>query len=221
MSHAELPDIPVVVKVGGSLYDLPDLGPRLGQWLSELDTSNVVLVPGGGPAADVVHDLDRRHGLGEEAAHWLALHALILNAHFLARLLTAKKPVVTGEEAALPALWRQGKLPILDAYAFSQADDHQPERLPHRWEVTSDSVAARLAMVTQARRLILLKSVAIPPHLDWQEAGTQGFVDRHFGLLLQARGAKPPDLEVQALNFRKWKPARLTDPPRPEPDWSR
>jgi aspartokinase-like uncharacterized kinase len=65
---------PVVVKVGGSLFDLPDLGPRLEVWLGA--RRSVVLVPGGGPTTDVVRALDRTHRLGEEAAHWLALRSI-------------------------------------------------------------------------------------------------------------------------------------------------
>src|SRR5262249_34902973 len=77
---------PVVVKVGGSLYDWPDLAGRLQDWLGQPSERRVLLVPGGGVTADVVRDLDQRHALGEERAHWLALHALALNAHFLAAL---------------------------------------------------------------------------------------------------------------------------------------
>src|ERR1700737_80612 len=87
---------PVVVKVGGSLFDLPDLGPRLKSWLDELASFAVVLVPGGGPTANVVRELDRHHGLGEETAHWLALQALTFNAAFLAALLEERRPVITG-----------------------------------------------------------------------------------------------------------------------------
>ena len=60
-----------VFKVGGSLFDLPDLGQRLA-WLAEAQLSTVLLVPGGGPTAEIIRNLDRRHRLGEEAAHWLA-----------------------------------------------------------------------------------------------------------------------------------------------------
>ena len=58
----------VVVKLGGSLYDATDLGPRLRAWLDARPERRVVLVPGGGPMADVVRDLDTRHHLGEESA---------------------------------------------------------------------------------------------------------------------------------------------------------
>ena len=38
----------IVVKVGGSLFDLPDLGPRLRAFLASLADEDRLLVPGGG-----------------------------------------------------------------------------------------------------------------------------------------------------------------------------
>ena len=40
-------DLKIVVKVGGSLFDWPELGPRLGRWLKTLPSNRVLLVPGG------------------------------------------------------------------------------------------------------------------------------------------------------------------------------
>src|SRR5262245_62868008 len=111
-----------VVKVGGSLFDLPDLGPRLRRWLGQLPAGEVLLVPGGGATADVVRAFDRVHHLGEEAAHWLALRAMSVNAALL--------------ESLAPGV------PVLDALAFARDDEGRPGRLPHCWAVTSDSVAA-------------------------------------------------------------------------------
>src|SRR5437763_17043375 len=96
-----------IVKVGGSLYDLPDLGPRLRAWLGPTRT---LIVPGGGPTVEAIRVLDRVHGLGDEAAHWLALHALSVNARFLARLLPPA-PVLS----RLPAPVTPGDCCILDA----------------------------------------------------------------------------------------------------------
>src|SRR5205823_2457906 len=100
-----------VVKVGGSLYDMPDLGPRLRAWLRAEAGPDVLLVPGGGPAADVVRDLDRIHRLGEEDAHWLALGALQMNAMFLALLLSPADVITRPEQAG-------SGVTILDALQF-------------------------------------------------------------------------------------------------------
>ena len=82
----------LVVKVGGSLYDLPDLGRRLRRFLASLDTDNRLIVPGGGPTADVIRAFDHDHRLGPQTSHWLALRACALNAHFLALLLPGASP---------------------------------------------------------------------------------------------------------------------------------
>jgi aspartokinase-like uncharacterized kinase len=190
-----------VVKVGGSLYDWPDLATRLRRWLAAEwpDGDGVLLVPGGGPTADVVRDLDRRHGLGEEVSHWLALCALSLNAHFLASLLPPA--CVIGDVWECRRAWHEGQMPILDVHEFARRDEDYPGRLPHSWAVTSDALAARVALVVGARQLVLLKSASIPAGVDWTEAGRHGLVDEMFAEILRQA---PADLHVRAVNLR-WK----------------
>ncbi len=191
-----------IVKVGGSLYTLPDLAERLRGWL----TANVpadgaaVLVPGGGSLADVVRDLDARHGLGEERAHFLALRVLSLNAHFLACLLP--EAALLDSPGHRPGV-RQRSWWILDSHAFVVADEASTGQalLPHCWDATSDSVAARVAVVWHAERLVLLKSVTVPAEVNWDEASRLGLVDPVFPRILQQAG-RP--LEVQAINLKEW-----------------
>jgi 5-(aminomethyl)-3-furanmethanol phosphate kinase len=182
----------LVAKVGGSLYDLPDLGPRLRRWLAARSADSILLVPGGGVLANVVRQLDASHGLGEEAAHWLALRSLTLATHFLAELLPGSVIV------SHPGEWRSDGLAVLDSHAFAQADEGMPGALPHSWAVTSDSVAARAARVMKARRLVLLKSITIPDGMDWREAARRGWVDRFFPEALS------DELQVEALNLRDY-----------------
>ncbi len=186
-----------VVKVGGSLYDLPDLAGRLGAWLATLAAPRVMLVPGGGAAADVVRDLDRRHRLGEAVAHELALRAMTLNAWFLssllapvAGLLPVDNPLVCPPSA---------RLTLLDAHAFAAADAaRHPGALPACWDATSDAVAARAAVVLGADELVLLKSADLPQPCDWAEAGRRGVVDPVFVRLVLAA----PGLRVRVVNLR-------------------
>lgn len=191
---------PLVVKVGGSLYDLPDLGPRLRSWLAAAGP-RPLLVPGGGPTADVIRSFDTSHRLGEEASHWLALRALALNAHFLAALVPGAAVVERLEDC--PAVWQRGGIAVLDAHAFALADEQRPGRLPHRWDVTSDSLAARVASVAGAPQLVLLKSVSIPDGVAWSEAAQRGLVDPYFAQALAERRSL---FGVTAVNLRQWRP---------------
>src|SRR5438552_385943 len=103
-----------LIKVGGSLFDLPDLAARLRSLLAGITSQRLYLFPGGGPTADVVRQLDRLHGLGEELAHWLALRSLTVNAFFLQGLLP-ELPVTTALDAPARA--------ILEPYALAWADE--------------------------------------------------------------------------------------------------
>jgi aspartokinase-like uncharacterized kinase len=145
----------IVVKVGGSLYGRADLGPALLACLCTLNEP-VLIVPGGGAFAEAIRAFDRLHNLGEERSHWLALESMNTAGAFLRSL---------GIVA-----------PMLDAVAFCREHDE----LPHSWIATSDSVAALAARVLRATRLVLLKSVDIPPGTSWNEAANQGWVDVCF-----------------------------------------
>jgi aspartokinase-like uncharacterized kinase len=188
-----------VVKVGGSLYDLPDLRTRLWRFVDAVP-GEAVLVPGGGPTADAVRELDYWQNLGEETAHWLALSALSLNAAFLETLLVPACLVFGVQDSRGRG---PGVVPVLDPQRFVQADEASPDHLPHSWDVTSDSVAARFALVSGARSLLLLKSVTVPPDMSWAEASQLGFVDAMFPRLIERAG---PRLRVEAINFREWQP---------------
>jgi 5-(aminomethyl)-3-furanmethanol phosphate kinase len=185
-----------VVKVGGSLYDLPDLGPRLRSWLDGLGTTKVIVVPGGGGTADVIRDFDRIHKLGEERAHWLALGAVSLNGRFLNAVVPRSCFISDLEEA--PPAWGEGCVAILDAYQFSVADEGRPGCLPHVWAATSDAVAGRVAVVLGARRLVMLKSTPVPPNLGMAELVQRNIVDPIWPSVV----AQSPGLKVEWVNLR-------------------
>ncbi len=86
---------------------------------------------------------------------------------------------------------------VLDCLAFARADESRPGALPHEWRVTTDSIAARVAAVVGADRLILLKSTDVPPGTPWEVAAANGWVDEHFPQI--ARTLACP---VEVVNFR-------------------
>jgi len=187
----------MVIKVGGSLFDVPDLGPRLCRWLKEHAPREVLLVPGGGAAAELVRTLDRAHGLGEEASHWLALRALAINAAFLAALVP-NSCVIDGPDLA-ELVWEQSRVPVLDAFAFCEGDESDDDHLPHTWAVSSDSIAARAAVVLNAAELVLLKS-APPPSGDAAAWAGSGYVDEWLPRILTGR-----DIRLRAVDLRNEK----------------
>jgi aspartokinase-like uncharacterized kinase len=191
----------IVVKVGGSLFDWPELGPRLEQWLRALSPARILLVPGGGAIVDVVRDLDRCHGLGEEAAHWLALRALTLNAHFLATVLASLRATVVADFQQCQRAWTGEELPIVDAFEFARMDESQPDHLPHLWSSSSDSVAATVAVRIKAQRLVLLKSREVPKGNEWMKPAF-GLVDPIFASVINQAITAGLDSEVLAINFR-------------------
>jgi aspartokinase-like uncharacterized kinase len=174
----------VVVKLGGSLLDWPTLPDRLRAYLSGLGGVRPILVVGGGGMADVLRDLDTIHALGEIGSHALALRILDVTASLLVRLIPGTSFASTLSD--LSRCWEAGLVPVLAPRLVLDDDDRlaSAEALPHSWEVTTDSIAARVARLVGASELVLLKSA--PPPADLATAIDGGWVDRHF--LAASRG---------------------------------
>ena len=166
-----MPDL--VIKIGGGLMTaIADLDDVLRRVAALCRRRRPLVVAGGGPFADAVRELDRRVGISDDAAHWMAILAMDQYAHFLTTRLSGGVVVSTLGEAAFAL--DEGRLPVLAPSRWLM--DADP--LPHSWNVTSDSIAAWVAGQAGARDLVLVK----PRH------ATGDLVDTHF-----AR-AVPPQL---------------------------
>lgn len=150
-----MPEGLTVVKVGGGLLAQPGLLPRVGQALARLaDERAVVIIPGGGPFADQVRQFDQRHGLSPTSAHWMATLAMDQFAWVIAAEVSGSR--IVEDRAGILQAHREGAIPVLAPSRWLRATDE----LPHRWEVTSDSLAAYLATLLGAPELILVKPVS-------------------------------------------------------------
>lgn len=173
-----------VLKLGGSLLDLADLPDRLRAVFAMFDGDWPLLVCGGGEAADIVRRWYETHALDEEQSHWLAMESIRLNQRLLLTLMPELELV--SNRAAAESAWTRGRVPLLDLMSFVGLEESQAERgttLPHTWDVTSDSLAAWVAIRWPASRLVLLKSVELSHEENgWtlQAAADSGFVDRYF-----------------------------------------
>jgi aspartokinase-like uncharacterized kinase len=167
-----------ILKVGGSLFDLPDLGPRLQRVLTLIDAEQTLLFPGGGVTADVVREWHSRFGLSEEQSHWLAIHSLDQNALLLSELVPCT-PVFYG--LVQVAGRRDNRTGVLLPWHFLYSSENgTTDAPPHVWDVTSDTLAAWTAICWPADELVLLKSVPCPVGRAATEAVQAGLVDAYF-----------------------------------------
>lgn len=150
-----------IIKLGGSLLDIPQLNSRLIDIVSQWSPMRNILVVGGGPAADLIRVWDRHLQLGDHRAHQLAVWAMDWNArHFLTD--DSNFYVVPDPAAQI----RKDKVGIVSALRFLNAlhAGKPATPLPESWEVTSDSIAAYIGQVLQAHEIVLLKSVSCQTH---------------------------------------------------------
>jgi aspartokinase-like uncharacterized kinase len=159
-----------VVKVGGSLLDLPDLPARLTAYIDTLEQC-VAMIVGGGRAADLVRGFNKLHQLDETDGHWLAVRAMQLNAHMVMTQLPNAQLVRDTDDCR--AAWAANKVALVDPMAWV---DH----VPHRWTFTSDSIAAHVATRLQATKLTLLKSTLPKGDCGIACATGLGMVDEDF-----------------------------------------
>ena len=174
---------PTVVKIGGGLLGTPGALEKVCAAVAALARREpVVVVPGGGPLADAVRELDRRFGLSAGTAHWMALLATDQYAHLLAERIAGARLVE--EPGAVAAALAAGGPAVLAPSRWLRAADV----LPHSWEATSDTVAAFVAGALDAVRLDLVKPA------DVGEAG----VDACFATVV------PAGLDVRVLGWERF-----------------
>lgn len=171
-----------VVKIGGSLLDFAPFPERFAQWLGRQPTAPTVLVVGGGAVADAIRAADARFHLGEETSHQLCLEAMGLTARLLQAIVAPHfarlAPPLCHDLRRLRGEPDEYELMVCDVGPWLRDDDSE-ETLPHTWDVTSDSIAARVAQAIGADELVLLKSCAAPS-TSRDAAARIGYVDHFF-----------------------------------------
>jgi aspartokinase-like uncharacterized kinase len=142
-----------VVKVGGGLAReagedaLRALCARIGEAGAR---HPLLVVPGGADFADTVREYDDRLSLRPQTAHRMAILAMDQFGWALSDLIPGAARCVdlgAGRDGVVPVL--------LPAALLAERDP-----LPGSWGVTSDSIAAWVAGVAGAARLVLVKPVA-------------------------------------------------------------
>ena len=145
--------IDIVIKVGGSLGQWGGVGKLLDSIERWKGAANVLMIPGGGVFADLVRAEYRRTQLTERTAHRMAILAMDQYGLQLCDLASRAAPASNLNQ--IKQVTRCGRLPVyLPSRSLARRDPFTPS-----WHVTSDSIAAYIAGLVQARALLLLKSV--------------------------------------------------------------
>ena len=205
---------PVIIKLGGSLLSdflssrgegrevggatpvlpsAPPGYPRKGggdgtplvRWLSVIATAQrpAVVVPGGGAFADTVRAEQHRLGFSDDAAHFMAVLAM----HQTGTMLIDMQPgrlTAAATEAELRGALGRGEVPVWMALGMAMADPH----LPRDWSVTSDGLAAWLAVQLRIPEVWLVKSVGVPRDAALPPLVAEGIVDPVFADIVTRTG---------------------------------
>jgi aspartokinase-like uncharacterized kinase len=142
-----------LIKVGGSVCNSPELKVLAPQWAALARQHRLLFLAGGGLFADQVRLIDEAFELSDSAAHWMAIAAMDQCGYLLADRMPGIEVIYDLEMT--PAITAAGSSAVLLPSSFFRR--HDP--LPHRWEVTSDSLAAWLTGFAGIDCLVLLKDV--------------------------------------------------------------
>jgi aspartokinase-like uncharacterized kinase len=156
-----------VVRFGGSLLTRPGWPQDLLDLVGGL-TGAVTIVVGGGPVVDGLRVIDAAEPMPAPVMHALAIEAMGLTGRLVA---AATGFAIVGSPEAAPGAT------VLDAPRW-WATSPLGSRLPAGWEVTSDSIAATVALET-ASTLVLAKRIP-PPLPDLDGLAAAGWVDPYL-----------------------------------------
>jgi 5-(aminomethyl)-3-furanmethanol phosphate kinase len=127
-----------VLKLGGSLIDMSkELVIRLKGMTTE--GYSFLIIPGGGPMANMVRNLFEKYNISQEIAHWMAILSMEQYGYFLTDH--------TGIES-IKTVERIEGIRILLPYQAMIKNDMGIE---HNWDYTSDSVAALISAMLDAK----------------------------------------------------------------------
>jgi len=163
----------LVLKIGGSLLSRPAWPALLVQLLAVCGPRPCCLVVGGGAVVDGLRTLDRIMPQSSALMHDLAIGGMRLTARLVAEAISL--PLTSTPPS-------HEKATVLDVPTWL-AVGTRAASLPVGWQVTSDSIAARVAREHDGE-LLLAKSVPPPPCPDHVDSlislAHAGWVDDHF-----------------------------------------
>jgi aspartokinase-like uncharacterized kinase len=164
----------IVIKLGGSLTGSDALLKCLESIEQNYQPGEVVIVPGGGAFADQVRLAQHHWQFDDKTAHNMAILAMQQMALLFKGLKSHFE--IAGSVTDIHKQLHQQKIVIWSPDII----DLDNAGIQATWDITSDSLAAWLAGILSARKLILVKSTTIDAGLSLQELVEQNIVDKAF-----------------------------------------
>ena len=194
-------DVTVVILGGSHAFSS-----ALRSWLGAIAgaAGEVVVVPGGGPFADVVREMQPKMGFDDRVAHAMALLAMAQFGHALTSLGGDLGFAIAESRAEIEHGLAEKRIPVWSPYAMLRG---APD-VPASWAVTSDSLALWLAQTIGAPQVLLIKSRRAPQGAAVPLLVAEGMVDQGFPeFLARYTGmvfvAGPGDVPAVALDPRR------------------
>ena len=143
-----------VIKIGGSMAEIPDALKALCLELSNIAKKHqVVVIPGGGKFADAVRELDAKFRLPPLFSHRMAILSMDQYGLFLSQIIP--NSCICDSFQEIEQISERGKVALfLPSRVLFEEDPFKPS-----WDVTSDSISAYFAIKLQATKIILITDV--------------------------------------------------------------
>lgn len=175
-----------VIKVGGSLLLRSDLTTAIHHWLSQQSQAESLVIVGGGEMIDAMRNLDQVRDVDPTEMHWICVDLLETTFRLFSQWFdwpcvatTAELQVAidTGFSVESPTL-----VSVSSFYHRQLGCTHGVD-IPCDWRTTTDTIAALLAVRSDADELVLLKSCDVAPNESPKQLADDGVVDEAFPIV--------------------------------------
>lgn len=167
-----------VLKIGGSFIKQQNLNNlnKIIKAIKKVDNHRLVIVSGGGKAADFIRDYDNKVELNASSSHFAAVAAMELNSYIISDYFNDFSFFSTDFNFSK-------KINIFLGLDYYRKFDP----LPHSWDVSSDSIALELSQKLKADNLFLIKQRTIKSSfkIKSQRAADNKLIDNYFPCLYQ------------------------------------
>ena len=180
----------MVLKLGGSLLSHAPLTQIL-QLATKAGIGQVVIVPGGGVFAEQVRLTQQQWQYDDQTAHYMAILAMQQMALLLQSLCAGL--VIVNNVAMIRASMQQHT--VIWSPLSSELD---ATGIPASWDITSDTLAAWLAVQLSIEHVMLVKSAEFSADSTIAQLSASGVIDKAF-----ARFVQQHSLRIECMSYHQ------------------